>query len=60
MGAEDMADEESIGILDSFEKQIQGRNYKGLSLKTAEFTNFGYLDAAIPGFIKGLTFVFEN
>lgn len=60
MGAEDMADEESIGILDSFEKQIQGRNYKGLSLKTAEFTNFGHLDAAIPGFIKGLTFVFEN
>lgn len=60
MGAEDMADEESMGILDSFEKQIQGRNYKGLKLKTAEFTNFGHIDAAIPGFTKGLTFVFEK
>jgi predicted alpha/beta superfamily hydrolase len=58
MGAEDMADDESMGILDSFEKQIQGRNYKGLKLKTAEFTNFGHIDAAIPGFTKGLTFVF--
>jgi predicted alpha/beta superfamily hydrolase len=60
MGAEDMADDESMGILDSFEKQIQGRNYKGLKLKTAEFTNFGHIDAAIPGFTKGLTFVFEK
>ncbi|WKZ58668.1 MAG: alpha/beta hydrolase-fold protein [Cyclobacteriaceae bacterium] len=60
MGTEDMADEESKGILESFEKQIQGKNYHGLKLKAAEFTNFGHIDAAIPGFIKGLTFVFEN
>lgn len=60
MGSEDMADDESKGILDSFEKQISNRNYKGLRIKTAEYTNFGHIDAAVPGFIKGLTFVFEK
>ena len=60
MGSEDMADEESKGILDSFEKQISGRQYKGLKIKKAEYTNFGHIDAAVPGFIKGLTYIFEN
>lgn len=60
MGSEDMADDESKGILDSFEKQVNSRNDKGLKLKTAEYTNFGHIDAAVPGIIKGLTFVFEK
>ncbi|MEP2671191.1 MAG: alpha/beta hydrolase-fold protein [Cyclobacteriaceae bacterium] len=60
MGSEDMADDESKGILDSFENQISNRNYKGLKIKKAEYTNFGHIDAAVPGFIKGLTHIFEN
>jgi predicted alpha/beta superfamily hydrolase len=60
MGSEDMADEESKGILYSFEKQIRNRNYTGIKLKTDEYTNFGHLDAAIPGFMKGLTYIFEE
>lgn len=60
MGSEDMADDESKGILDSFEKRISERQYKGLKIKKAEYTNFGHIDAAVPGFIKGLTYIFEN
>jgi predicted alpha/beta superfamily hydrolase len=60
MGSEDMSDEGSKGILDSFEKQVRSRNYKRLKLRTAEYTNFGHIDAALPGFIKGLTFAFEE
>ncbi len=60
MGSEDMADGESKGILDSFEKQISDRNYKGLRIKKAEYSNFGHIDAAIPGFIKGLAYLFEK
>jgi hypothetical protein len=60
MGSEDMAGDESKGILDAFEKQIIGRNYKGLKIRKAEYTNFGHIDAAIPGFIKGLTYIFEE
>ncbi len=59
MGSEDMVDE-SKGILHSFEKQISDRNYKGLKIKKAEYTNFGHIDAAIPGFVKGLTYIFEK
>ena len=60
MGSEDMADDESKGILDSFGKQISNRDYEGLKIKQVEYTNFGHIDAAIPGFIKGLTYVFEK
>jgi uncharacterized protein len=60
MGSADMADDESKGILDSFEKQINDHNYKGLRIKKAEYTNFGHIDAAVPGFIKGLTYIFEK
>ncbi len=60
MGSEDMADEESKGVLDAFEKQLLEKNYKGLKLKKAEYTNFGHIDAAMPGFIKGITYVFEK
>ena len=60
MGSEDMADDESKGILDTFEKQITDRNYKGLMIKKAEYSNFGHIDAAVPGFIKGLTYIFEK
>jgi predicted alpha/beta superfamily hydrolase len=60
MGSEDMADNESNGILDSFVNQIRERSYKGLKIKQAEYTNFGHIDAAVPGFIKGLTYSFEK
>jgi predicted alpha/beta superfamily hydrolase len=60
MGSEDMADDESNGILDSFVNQISERGYKGLKIKKAEYTNFGHIDAAVPGFIKGLTYSFEK
>jgi predicted alpha/beta superfamily hydrolase len=60
MGSEDMADEESKGILDSFADQLGNRNYKGLKIKKAVYSNFGHIDAAIPGFIKGLTYSFEE
>jgi hypothetical protein len=60
MGSEDMADDESKGILDSFEKQIIDRNFRGLKVKKAVYTNLGHIDAAIPGFIKGLIYIFEG
>ena len=60
MGSEEMTDDESKGILDKFESQILKKKYIGLKLRKAEYTNFGHMDAAIPGFIKGLAYVFEN
>jgi predicted alpha/beta superfamily hydrolase len=60
MGSEDLVDDESKGTLDAFEKQISDRNYKGLRIKKAEYSNFGHIDAAVPGFIKGLTYSFEK
>jgi predicted alpha/beta superfamily hydrolase len=60
MGSEDMNDEESKGILDAFEKQIKDSNYKSFRFRKAEYSNFGHIDAAVPGFIKGLTYVFQE
>ena len=60
MGSEDMADAASKGILDDFGTQISERAYPGLKIKTAEYTSFGHIDAALPGFIKGLAYVFEE
>jgi hypothetical protein len=60
MGSEDMADDESKGILDSFEAQMTAKGYKGLKIKKAEYSNFGHIDAAIPGFIKGLSYISEE
>jgi predicted alpha/beta superfamily hydrolase len=60
MGSEDMNDDESRGILGSFGSQFSGRNHPGLKFKTVEFSNFGHIDAAIPGFIKGLTYIYEE
>jgi len=60
MGSEDLDDDESVGILDSFEEQFAVHKYKGLKIKKEEYTNFGHIDAAIPGFMKGLTYIFEK
>src|SRR5205085_9292186 len=60
MGSEDMNDDESRGILGSFASQFSERNRPGLKFKTVEFSNFGHIDAAIPGFIKGLTYIYEE
>jgi predicted alpha/beta superfamily hydrolase len=60
IGSEDMVDDESTGILESFGKQVSDRNYKGLKIKTAEYGNFGHIDAAVPGFVKGLTYIYER
>jgi predicted alpha/beta superfamily hydrolase len=60
MGSEDMNDDESRGILASFGSQFSEGNHPGLKFKTVEFSNFGHIDAAIPGFIKGLTYIYEE
>jgi predicted alpha/beta superfamily hydrolase len=60
MGSKDMGDKESKGILDAFNQQIMSHHYQGLQLRVEEFSNFGHLDAALPGFTKGLTFVFAK
>lgn len=57
MGSEDMNDETSKGILDSFEAQVSAKKYDGLKIMKAEYSNFGHIDAAIPGFVKGITYV---
>jgi predicted alpha/beta superfamily hydrolase len=43
-----------------FKTQLESRHYKGAQLKLLEFGNFDHMDAAMPGFMKGLVFVFEN
>ncbi|HWA35262.1 MAG TPA: alpha/beta hydrolase-fold protein [Cyclobacteriaceae bacterium] len=60
MGSEDMADDESQGILEAFGKQIRDGHYPDLKIETAEYSNFGHIDAAVPGFMKGLNFVFQK
>ncbi len=60
MGSEDMTDDESKGILESFGNQIRAQNYRGLKMKTAEYSSFGHIDAAVPGFVKGLIYCVEE
>ena len=60
MGSGDMADEESKGILHQFANVLIGKKFKELKLEQAEYTNFGHIDAAIPGFIKGLTHIYKK
>jgi len=60
MGSGDIADEESKGMLDVFEQQWINKKHPGLKLKKEEYSNFGHIDAALPGFIKGLSYVFEE
>ncbi|MFL9483381.1 alpha/beta hydrolase [Chitinophagaceae bacterium LWZ2-11] len=59
MGSEDMNGKESKGILTAFEKQLSAKKYPGLQLSAREYTNFGHIDAALPGFIKGITYVLQ-
>lgn len=60
MGSGDMADDESKGILSGFVKQVEEKKLIGLKLKEAEYTNFGHIDAAIPGFVKGLSYIYQK
>lgn len=60
MGSGDMADEESKGILNQFVKVVADKKLNGLNLEQAEYTNFGHIDAAIPGFIKGLSYIYKK
>ncbi len=43
-----------------FQKQISGHNYPNGKIKVEEFGNFEHMDAAMPGFIKGLIFVLND
>lgn len=60
MGSEDMSDDESISIFDGFANQLVQRNFTGMRVKKAAYSNFGHIDAAVPGFIKGMTYLFEE
>jgi len=60
MGSHDMDDKTVQNILGSFSSQLQNHHYTGLQLQAAEYTNFGHIDAALPGFSKGLAYVFAK
>ena len=60
MGSGDMADVESKDILSQFANQLAERKFNGLEFFGAEYTNFGHIDAALPGFIKGLTYIYKK
>ncbi|MBX7126891.1 MAG: alpha/beta hydrolase fold domain-containing protein [Cyclobacteriaceae bacterium] len=58
MGSADMDDPSVKDILHAFHRQVEASRYPELRIRSAEFTNFGHIDAAIPGFIKGLSYSF--
>ncbi len=60
MGSRDMDDKESKNILGAFNQQVVNNHYKDLKIHVDEYSNFGHIDAALPGFTKGLTFVFAK
>ena len=60
MGSKDMEDKSVQDILGSYGRQLQTHHYKGLQLQTEEYTNFGHIDAALPGFAKGLAYIFAK
>ena len=60
MGSKDMADKDSKGILSAFQEQMTAHHYAGLKVQADEFSNFGHLDAALPGFSKGISFIFAK
>jgi len=43
-----------------FRNQIKSPSYSRISTNFVEYSNFEYIDAAMPGFMKGLIFIFEN
>lgn len=59
MGSKDMEDSTVKNILGDFAGQLNKHHYNGLMLKADEYSNFGHIDAALPGFAKGLKFMFE-
>ncbi len=58
MGSRDMQDSSLKNILGAFTFQLNMHHYAGLKLRADEYTNFGHIDAALPAFAKGLSFVF--
>ncbi len=60
MGSRDMDDKETRDILKTFAKQMRTHHYSGLQVLADEYSNFGHIDAALPGFAKGLTFIFTE
>jgi len=60
MGSKDMDDSTTKNILGAFAGQLNKRSYNGFTMKADEYTNFGHIDAALPGFSKGLKFMFEK
>jgi uncharacterized protein len=60
MGSRDMNDKESKNILGAFNQQVLNHHYNNLNIHADEYSNFGHMDAALPGFTKGLTFIFAK
>jgi len=60
MGSGDMEDSTSKNILWAFIGQLNKQHFKGFTMQAAEYSNFEHIDAALPGFSKGLKFMFEK
>lgn len=60
MGSRDMEDTSVKNILGAFAAQVNKHHYTGLRLRAEEYSNFGHIDAALPGFSKGLAFIFAK
>jgi len=43
-----------------FQRQISSHYYPNSKIKFVEYGNFEHMDAAMPGFIKGLIFIFKE
>jgi predicted alpha/beta superfamily hydrolase len=60
MGSKDMEDKSVQNILGSFAQQMKNHHYADLQLQADEYSSFGHIDAALPGFAKGLSYVFAK
>ncbi len=47
-------------LFSTLKTQFERSRYKEAKVKFVEFGNFDHMDAAMPGFMKGLIFVFEE
>jgi len=60
MGSLDRDTTQAENVFLDFKNQLALHHYKGAKMKLQEFGNFEHMDAALPGFMKGLVFVFEK
>ena len=60
MGSLDQDTTKNENIFLEFKNQIELGGHNGAKTKFVEYSNFEHMDAALPGFIKGLIFIFEK